>query len=1037
MTTIYAQDGGTGTGTVASSPANFATVIAGYGGGDVIVMTGDCTMPEAFTWTQNLTMRANTIGAYDADPLGDGGGPVSCRFTRTVTLIFPAGNVSGKQCMSYVADGVTLTLQNIAYWPDAWPGPGQTWENIGVSFPSNVISSDAGNLVMTGCEPYHGYGGTGEPYSVDTQYDEQRSPAQWQFVDGTNGMIDIYPGTGSGTIFTGWDQDPWSTYNPFRRGPGMIGGQWQSLLIESCYFHDACTVIRSSPTSTGSVIVRNNWVARWMIDGHPFNFNSSSFTGSIKIYQNIYQDALGQSKDAGNPHSDVWQSYSNFTTGVNGPPVRLPNIEIGRNFYFPSNRGTRGGPQFGFLQTSADHQKTELAYMDALKYRENVVIGAKKLLIGQGANYYMRNCIGVNPDWFPATVDSSNTLNVTPERTSAALTSNMVPNTRALVGRTIAETISAGPNINRSSSASTGHAPADLTPWFADPSDPVGDEWTPNFMWEKFRTVGDYEDYGPQYATLRDFLTGAVDWTGETAWLGLVNLTNLEASTEVETDLLCILGGDIGDSLTLGVPAGVEWEMVDNNLTTVLIARNAASSATVTVGKYLRFWADSGPAAQTVTYDIDIGSSTIAWSLTSMSDNVWPEVTLDGLHCNTKATEGLTGVSNSNYLNVALRASVTLSSTRTVGNLGTGGAISLSMGVSTTRSLLRKSGNVGVTGSGSGGSVVSGVPCTIVISVDLTQADSGDGYKIFINGVQQSISGVTWDPPVLTSLVEFAQSGAVWNLLATAGNVSGLDGSFSFLWISDQKVIWDDEQLGRLNPDYIGPSGQGIDYIDESDPDDPITVTDTSPPVFLLGVAGDSADGQLNVTQASGFNANRGTGGTFYLRSGASAAVEAVAAPWPPPLTLFVTDVSPGPYPDGFPILIQVAPPGYAKDGVTLTAASDKAGTWDDDSVTLPEGRNGYIFTFTPSETGVHTFSFTADSDYIAPDDFQLEVEGAFAYVEPGTTGNVLKESMEEGHFITASQPVGDNQGPARLRFRKGPGDSGNTGGVDLYFDVT
>jgi hypothetical protein len=155
---------------------------------------------------------------------------------------------------------------------------------------------------------------------------------------------------------------------------------------------------------------------------------------------------------------------------------------------------------------------------------------------------------------------------------------------------------------------------------------------------------------------------------------------------------------------------------------------------------------------------------------------------------------------------------------------------------------------------------------------------------------------------------------------------------------------------------------------------------------------------------------------------------------WPPPLTLLAKTESEGPYLIGLPIDIEVQTIGR-NEPMTLTAASDGAGTFATNPQSVGEGVSGTTFTYTPTAEGSHTITFTNDVGYVDPAPLVLEVI-AHATISAGQTAVLTKAQALALEAVTNGVPVANGVGPAQLRWNDGEGETGAVTGVDIRFNI-
>jgi hypothetical protein len=884
---FYVADSGSGDGLSAATPGNFSTVWAAASDGKTIKLVGDTTVPSSHVWDKSVTLFADK-GSADANPLGDGAPLANCRFTRPMKLKFSPPLAAGpitdpNACISGVAAGKTLTLKDgIKCVFEYWPSAGQTWAQYNLILISGAPTakplitglSYTSGIVIDGAEVFHGYGPTFLPYDPTVKLPEFDSPAKFR-IDLATGQT-IADAAGS---YTGWGDPVTTNYNTPFYGPLVLGGQWALVDIKNGYFHDFREFSKLNISTTGMVHIRDNWFERSIGDFVRTQIGSGSgqFTGIFKFERNIVLDVIGNARDAGNPHSDATQLYAMTAVAGNdvNNPFKIIRPEANNNFYGITRKGSRAQLQTHFWQASDSHQNTDKAVVDQGIVRNNVAIGLgyKLFYADASRDMYIRNNIGVLPTWW-APPDGANICDIRVDRTYNG-SSGGIPYTvsysdsEALVANTIAEGLTGNATLRVENNLTTGLQGSSVShaTIFADPSDPGSTILSPHALFEKYKPLAAHATKGPQFSSLRALIAHNGDFTGERPHIGPLDQIGVAANTLTTSNMFVIHGGDVGDTLSLICPVGLEWRTLEPvDRTTVITDWNSAN-ASVPVGKLMQFRMTSAASGSAITKTVTLGDSTFDWRLDSVTAYAYPQILMDPATPDTfgpassqtlSASAGTTGTLALMRFNVNEKptANITLfgssaGTPKVLVQILSTGQIRVSLAAATGSAFARIESNF----AGANG-VCDGLDHDILISWDTSQTDQALGRSLYIDGVDSNSSGATWT----AGTVGYATAINTYRI----GNVGagGRDvklGAF-ILRCTERVDITDGAKRALFAADYLREGGVG-----------PFS----SRPAFLLTGTAAQTNGWNDATNGM----NWGTGFKFKPVS-PSAAVDVTGSAW-------------------------------------------------------------------------------------------------------------------------------------------------------------
>lgn len=948
MTTYYAANNGSlvvgndaNNGLSAGAPKTIQGAWAAASDGDTIIVDVSTSQPywntgtTRFNFDKSVTIKAASKGAYDSDPLNDGLGPLLSRFTRLVTFNGLFGTSIGSTKVP--------RFEDIKWSCDIWPSStsvpfsdsGIGWE-VGV-YPYLFTVMGATQPQFEGCEMMYGYGPEGfAPYDPNREYDEYRSPAFWGY-NGVTGAIESRSGPAGGGVYEGHGDSTWLPYNHIGSAPGWIyclnGGSYQEV---NCYLHDITGNVHYVQDNVGGAeaICKFSWIERFYIDQLQMAIAGGEAKGQ-KIHGCVIRTTFGHGLDSGNPHSDTSQHRS--------APAAPSKLQLGMemsNSIIDYSDG-RSNAQGCFWGSDNDNALTHAA-----KLRNNLFIHVNKMFEGGGIDQcYIRNCIA----YTPATKASrQGAATITGNKNAGPVVSG---NTKSYIKNVIAESHSGTAPWTKLNELLIGKAGAviPLTDVFTNPN--ATPFTSPTAAFANSVPKGAYSSYALPYSNARDLITAAYDFTGETVFLGIADADGVAKSATVTSDLIYVHGGDVGDSLTISVSAGIQWRCVAADRVTQ-ISGYTGSSGTIQVGQYAQFQrTSSSTGADTQAGTITLAGVAFPWNVTTRSDNAYPRAAIVSSKIRRTAV-GLVGGNTSPARSIFARFKVS----DIAANYHRFAAWRAGYGHLASYASSLEFNNYNVAGEAVGGlGYYNGYLNTtdtieLHISINADAADWSSAVRYYKDGSASSPNTTTFNAgkgPI--SLVEAA------SLFTLFGRIDADSdywiGDFSCFAMWKEFIDWSDgAKRARTLPDNIGPNGEGV--------------TGTAPLIFVVGKA----------AELESANANRGTGGTMTRTGSVISAVSGDGQIWPPRLNLFRVQQTVLPV-VGQPadVLLHVGQ-GWC-DAVTVTCATNRTGSFVDSTMDMPNGSSGVVAQYIPGVAGPHTISFTNNKSYVNPPDLVVSVE--------------------------------------------------------------
>lgn len=964
---------------------------------------------------KQLTLKADSYGPDDLsqDWFGDGL-PVASRFTRNV------------EWHGFFQTSANITTDGIhnrpMVWPSDWRSTGDTWAAHSTPFGFVEVALGA-KWTRIKCEASLGYGPEGfAPFDTSRMYEEYKSPVRWQAQAGGNGVIEEI---GSGGFAGHGNLAPFTTnYNTIANAPRAFntsGSGGGSFVCTDEYIHDVNYGAVCASLSTGKTFEMTRvWSERFYADA--FQTANGDYTwDQIWLHGCVFGECFGDPYDGNNPHSDIHQNFTTSST-----LSRILNIRMTNCIAFDP-QGARSSAQFGFHQGSATGRNVPT--IGSLVSR-CLVVGPQKLMFMSKSNSaLLEKSIGVVPSdmigpfppppgvtasYFTGQTGSSG-IDGSSYTEVIVGSSAQVRTASCLVRDTILEKIDFQGKLTRENALLVGHGGSivPLTTVFG--SKCTNPRTTPASVFDAFSPVGIYADKGPGYATVREMLEAPRSLNGQAAFVGIGDSTLAATNQTIESLPFYVHGGNDGDLLPITVPAGVQWRILDKDVTTALTAYSG-SAGNVQAGRYVQLKRTSASGASTKqSASINIGGNSFVWNVTTKSNNDLPAfskpataylATADtkfqrnGANYAADTKEGIMwidfmvpsthGLTNGTYSFIVGLSGRTFRCDLAIGT----GSYHFTLAFYTSAAAIV------------GSAQILNLPydkrIRFGISVDTSQPDLAgrvwsEGYNVTDNVIltpgtfspnQNSLIGVTANHTANSIKIGNAVPATIY------GFYCEFERSFQQLGITPRSG-W------NYTTDDLGPAGEGImanPLHNWTGPHSTSRTYQTNDGVTYNGKSYVSLiDDNLNnlptgsetdnafwkhvrrrpaifiVGKSTASPFNLGTGNTFTLQ-GTGSLTDVNGQAHPPALTLLAEVLDSAPYNTSNEINILVTPSGFPKD-VTLTPSSNGGGTWTTGSTTLmPLGSTGITLTFNPSALANHTISVTNDSSYTNPANLSLAI---------------------------------------------------------------
>lgn len=786
---------------------------------------------------------------------------------------------------------------------------------------------------------------------------------------------------------------------------GALNG---SIWIEDCDFEDNSYIFQLTHNGGAAIVIRKNRFQRSYGDVILIGYNASfDQIPLLEITGNVIHDcAWCQPQDAGNPHGDAIQINSSDTGGVGDSDMPIENVLIAGNI-ISCSAGYRGQIQRPFLSDVPDgypfigpiiHENLCISRISSV----GVVVANGNTTSdppprGGAFAFVNSNTILARPDRNTPVQNEAYTnpntgiVPASPSAARIAITQDAAYPGRSLIGNNFTESMLQSAMVDTASMPNivTGKPDDgnDFSTWFDVPAN-----WnavnTPEQVFAAFMPKPAYGDYGAvrQGQTFQQFLD---KWSGDVkpyselpSFVGFKNTKDIAVlDTPTVSEPSFIHAGY--STRTLSVNAGTEWCVTDNK-DDVPAVWSTATGPYAVHGKWLHLRRNSpADAGGTSTATVTIGSDTFLWRLYALENINFPVLAFSGTQLFRQVSlQGLDAAEGKQLLLLLVfkLAGHPVSAVDLLRNAS--GTARTTFQILTTgkmRTILRNNVGTGLVSFDTIKDVADGNIHRILIAVDMAQAVSTDGVVMYVDDEFEAIapSGYTQN-----GLIDF-------DFATTHYQVGGSTSTPSYVY--EHSAMWyganqwldihDEENREKFRASKIGSTGKGP--------------TGTAPRVVLVATA----------AQANAGDFNKGTGVEWPKLSGIGADITQVGTdPWPPVLTLEAV-ATPGPYIVGAPISFFVSANGYP-DANIITGAANLAGTWVDNTVDMPEGSNGIFLDFTPSATGLYTFTFTSDSaTYVDPDPIALTVEAAPV---PPVLEDGIKRAIKHGIKRTIKRSMRD-----------------------------
>lgn len=958
MSTIYVSPTGlaSSSGATPADPKSLSAGMSAAASGDTISMADG--VYARLDVTKTLNFVATTTPTAKTVPGFTGGHPAQ----QNRGVVINEATIAAADC----------TFADLWFKWNKWVDTtaGQTFESVyGAAAPFGIVIAKSGGHapVFTRCEFSWGYGPTQDPFDTSAYYPEFQSGAYASIYPAGNGNV-----TGHGDAYQSWwirddiisgSAAPANTnipngraYNTIVKGPRGFytsNASLRSAQFYACHFHDLSAGMLYY-CDKSLLVVDQCWFERIYLDAMAGGLGTTGLASGhgLQVTRSIIEQPFSDAHDSGNPHSDFLQHFSNLAIANPASPTRYGNVRIERNFALV-RPGERGYFQYLFLQGPSGHddEARGLIYWNPI-VRDNASL---QTTADEGLGLY-----GVRDGVVEHNAFLSNPGLVSPAAARIALTEQpYLPPGAPLVRNNITETVTIVSSAKQQNNVAAGKAYAAISAasLMQGPFNLTGASDTASNWYAAMARQSAYAAKGPRYASLEDLVGPPLSGADVPLFLGWADQRQCALSTVVTSDGSTIRG-PLGGVVTVSTDIG-EFRVEDMN-GAVLTDWGSSPLGGVPVGAVLRVrhttsanYTDVKNQTITLTH-ATAGSAGFTFSTVTLSNVVLPTVSLPTTVSvgNTTQTNMGAGTSSKRFT-FAMRFIPT--QTPTGGSYALYGdnrnVVPLNIRLLSSgkiRIVAKSAGNTSLVGSwDSNLAVTNGSEYLLIISVDTTSAGACTARAW---NLTDGVTHLTWGAPGVTDdYVAFGQNH--WATISFAPS-TGAAPKVNFVYLDNVLNIDANSSAAFLafSNAYLGPNGEGP--------------TGALP---LLFVAGPTSDW----TAASGIN--RGTGLKLFASGTGLADVESPVRPYPPVLDLRAEAQTAGPYAVNDPIDIKVYPQGYGV-GCSATPASDKSGTWSASPLSVPAGKGGALLTFTPTQTGVHTITFTNSAGYNNPTALSITV---------------------------------------------------------------
>jgi hypothetical protein len=1026
VTDRYATTTGlsTNAGTI-GSPWDLATALASCANGDrILVGNGTYTQPRLLNKT-NVTIQAlnaPTMGARSDVPSWH---------PANVTPFVTFDTVRFENSPGWVIDGIEVVLKQ---WIDCTDGT-HTDKFATTAWATKclqsygILSFDGGSHsgVARNCDIHWGYGPTQAPFDPTFKYPEYQS-GKFTYEGGPVGWDDppqswwVQDSASSGIPGDGY------AYNTIGNAPYAIREAVGGAVLAkpprliNCHVHDVNKLgsfTRDYATVADRGEIDTCWVQRIYSIAIATAGGEFVHTSGFKLTRTFIGRFMGDVRDSGGAHCDVYQDFIADSAPTAGTVSRHPNMWLERIFVF-AHPNDRGSPQCFFFEGA------RTGYPDAVY--ENPLLRDIMLMQGKGS------ALGVSltyvEDGVVARIMNIKTPGTATGGGSKQIALGLNPTTnfagRTLLKDCITEGIQPGAHIDSQGNVVVGldYSVVSRTALMSGTFPPAVD--TPENWFNAATRQAAYAGKGPKFATLQAFLTDPLTTADLPPYIGfrvktLQAVSTTGAPVNATSDKSAIRG-PLGDNLTVHVDKG-EFQITDRTGTVISAWRSTDVAAAV--GNYIQCRHNTSTAySTTVTQTVTLthavlGASTFTFQSSTQSNVQMPSIHLiDGVQ---PTYLGAIGADTKKFT-LALRCKLNAEATSldylfADGNQAVGPGVRI-IGLDSTHNKMR----LGLTTAAGADIYTVNVDSDaldttseylLIWAVDT--ATGGLGASAAVHNLTTGGSYITFGNPsmVADALVGFSVStgASAFKILNLFGGGTSPDVSFLFLALNKWIDPTDPLSVQKFSPAFIGHRGQGI--------------FGTLPEIFVCGSAAEwNAAGGLNL----------GSNSIKFITSGGGVTVAAAHA-WPPVLDLSATLLTTSTAITGQPVQFLLQATGYC-DALSITPASNKAGSWDASPASMPEGSNGIILTFTPTAAGTHTISFTNNIGYNNPTSLSVPVGDSRVLIPAGTSVQLTAEEAATLTVFTSATPPATGLGPVLVRYHRGVGETGLIGGENVRIDV-
>lgn len=1000
-TTYYASTTGidSNNGLSADAPKTLTGAVASAASGDTLMLADGIYPRLVINGKPSLVFRAHSAPTAEVVPGFTDGHPAR----RNRGVVIDTMVLRDSPFCDFHEIGFTLKQ-----WIDVTAGGytdlGGRWvTGFGENDPHGIIGQDAASHRprFYSCEVSWGYGPTQAPFDTAAKYPEFQSGAYASSEHNATGWGDPYQPWWQPDDETSGAAPPANTlmpngraYNTIAEAPAGFYGHHnaQPGQFYACHFHDLQKAIVCY-TNNGRPVIDQCWLERIYAIAIQSACDGGLHMDGLQTTRTIIEGFFNFGRDSGNPHGDIFQHFSAINDANPDLVIRHPKFRFERNFAL-TRPSDRGWAQFLFLQ--GGRSGTNPAIYENPLIRDNLAA-------------QFGNNLGISPPIEDGVIDNNMCVTTPglPAASRADISASRYPASfdpgKVALRNNVAEGIGAGSFISASGNVAVGQgfsaipAAALMTGPFP-PADVSSAGW-----YAALNRAGAFEGKGPRYETLAELVLAPLTTEDVALFVGWDAKTLLIPNQPDVTSGRSAIRGPEGATVSVSVDKG-QFRITTRD--GAIVTNWTSSVSDALVGQYLEMRHTSASLFDTAQVQTATlahegqGAAAFTFVSTTQSNISYPRVNLA-----TGVMPTVTGrlAANSRKSTLAVRGRLTQYA---AGNSYLFGDADAQTGMRARVIAMDNSAPWGANDShkirleafdDTGGVSIhvdnldSQTPLDststylLIFSLDTALGTAGFSAAIWnlsLGGAPISFSNPTGIENLLIGWEKATGQHAKRSINSTYGTSPAPDLDFVFVKSGAFIDATSPVTAQKFSASLIGPNGEGV--------------FGSPPDLFMVGNLGDW-------NSASGLN--RGAS-ALKPKITAGAATSVVAAAWPPVLQLTVEIQTPGPCLIGTPVDFLIFPKGYGKP-LNVTPHSDKAGTWNSATATMPAGVNGLIMSFTPTEEGVHTFTFSNDGGYVNPAAETVEIIDPYIVIAPGSTVVLTRQEVLSLQAVTLDSPLG------------------------------